>query len=280
MALRPKNRRKLEERRWRLPAIDWRRLAAATASVAVLGGAALGVAWALDQPIETITVEGRFQRVSPLDVEQAVKQRVRGVGLVGVDLEAVGRGLHGIAWVESASVQRAWPRGLRVLVTEQSAAARWGANGLLNARGELFISEARHIPPELPKLSGPAGSEHDVAARYLAVRGRLMEAGMHLTAMRLDERGAWEFDLDNGVTVRLGQRDVDPVGAAGDDVGAEEVGRQPPQHVQQDGRLLVEVGVELHPPLLQQNAAEVVERIERIAREIPFHGTLLVNWRR
>ncbi|MGE0581825.1 MAG: cell division protein FtsQ/DivIB [Steroidobacteraceae bacterium] len=209
MALRPKNRRKQVERRWHLPAIDWRRLAATVASLAAVGGAVVGVAWALDQPIETITVEGRFQRVSPLDVEQAVKARVRGMGLVGVDLEAVGRGLHGIPWVESASVQRAWPRGLRVLVTEQVAAARWGANGLLNTRGELFISETRHIPPELPKLSGPAGTEHDVAARYLAVRGRLMEAGMHLTAMRLDARGAWEFDLDNGVTVRLGRRDVD-----------------------------------------------------------------------
>lgn len=209
MRLRPKNRRKQTERAWRLPDIDWRRLAATLASLAALGGAALGVAWMLDQPIETITVAGRFQRVSPLDVEQAVKQRVRGTGLVSVNLEAVGRSLHNIPWVESASVQRAWPRGLRVHVTEQVAAARWGANGLLNTRGELFISESRHIPPELPQLSGPAGSEHDVATRYLAVRGRLMEAGMRLTAMRLDERGAWEFDLDNGVTVRLGRRDVD-----------------------------------------------------------------------
>jgi cell division protein FtsQ len=209
MALKPKNRRKQTESRWRLPAVDWRRFAATALSLAVFGAGALGVAWALDQPIETIIVEGRFQRVSPLDVEQAVKQRVRGTGLVSVDLESVGRGLRRIPWVEGASVQRAWPRGLRVFVTEQVAAARWGANGLLNARGELFISETRHIPPELPQLSGPPGSEHDVAVRYLAVRGRLMEAGMRLTAMRLDARGAWQFDLDNGVTVRLGRRDVD-----------------------------------------------------------------------
>ena len=209
MRLKPRNRRKQVERRWRLPAIDWRRLATTVVSLGALAAAAGGVAWALDQPIETIIVEGRFQRVSPLDVEQAVKRRVRGTGLVSVDLESVGRSLRSIPWVETASVQRAWPRGLRVLVTEQVAAARWGANGLLNAHGELFISETRHIPPELPQLSGPSGAEHDVAARYLAVRGRLTEAGMRITAMRLDARGAWEFDLDNGVTVRLGRRDVD-----------------------------------------------------------------------
>ena len=94
-------------------------------------------------------------------------------------------------------------------MVEQVPAARWGANGLLNTRGELFVSDARHIPPELPQLSGPPGSEAEVARRYLAAQGQLVEAGMRLTAVRLDARGAWEFDLDNGVTVRLGRRQVD-----------------------------------------------------------------------
>jgi len=100
-------------------------------------------------------------------------------------------------------------RALNIRVTEQVAAARWGANGLLNTRGELFISEARHIPSELPRLSGPKGSEADVARRYLAAQSQITEAGMRLTAVRLDARGAWEFDLDNGITVRLGRRQVD-----------------------------------------------------------------------
>ena len=42
-------------------------------------------------------------------------------------------------WVDAVSVQRAWPRGLHVLVIEQVAAARWGETGLLNTRGELFV---------------------------------------------------------------------------------------------------------------------------------------------
>jgi cell division protein FtsQ len=106
-------------------------------------------------------------------------------------------------------VQRAWPRALSVTVVEQVAAARWGENGLLNTRGELFASAATHIPPELARLSGPPGTQALVAARYLAAQGRLVEAGMHLTALRLDERGAWELDLADGITVRLGSRQVD-----------------------------------------------------------------------
>jgi cell division protein FtsQ len=111
--------------------------------------------------------------------------------------------------VDKVTVQRAWPHGLRVVVSEQVAAARWRENGLLNTRGELFVSDARHVPQELAQLDGPDGTESEVAQRYLASQGRLAEAGLRLTALRLDARGAWEFDLANGVTVRLGRRQVD-----------------------------------------------------------------------
>ncbi|MBV8496730.1 MAG: cell division protein FtsQ/DivIB [Gammaproteobacteria bacterium] len=204
-----KNRRKPAERRFRWPAIRWRALALTAATLAVLAGATLAVGWAFDQPIETVAVEGRFQRVAPGDVERVVKAQLHGAGLLSVDLAAVRRAIHTLPWVDAVSVQRAWPRGLTVLVIEQSAAARWGERGLLNTRGELFDADAHHIPPELAQLEGPPGKESLVAQRYLAAEGRLVQAGVRLTAMRLDARGAWEFDLANGVTVRLGRRQVD-----------------------------------------------------------------------
>ena len=185
------------------------RLGIAGLSTAALAIAATLTVGMLDQNISQVSVSGRFQRVSPVEVEQAVKARVRDMGLISVDLGAVQRAVEQLPWVDSATVERRWPRALSIRVVEQVPAARWGANGLLNTRGELFISEARHIPPELPRLSGPRGSEAEVARRYLAAQGQLIEAGMRLTAVRLDARGAWEFDLDNGITVRLGRRQVD-----------------------------------------------------------------------
>ena len=156
---RAKNRRKQSERRVRLPSINWRRwgLTALTLA-AILGGMAmLGVF--LDQPIQRVLISGRFQRVSPGDIERAVKERVRGAGLVSVDLPSVRSAVAAIPWVDTASVQRSWPRGLSVTVVEQVAAARWGESGLLNTRGELFASAATHIPPELARLSGPQGTQ-------------------------------------------------------------------------------------------------------------------------
>jgi cell division protein FtsQ len=205
----PKNRRKAEGRRFRLNTALLARFGIAAVAVAALAIASVLTMGALDQNISQVSVTGRFQRVSPIEVEQAVKARVRDIGLVSVDLAAVQRAVELLPWVDTATVERQWPRALNIRVVEQVAAARWGANGLLNTRGELFISEARHIPPELPRLSGPQGSESEVARRYLAAQAQITEAGMRVTAVRLDARGAWEFDLDNGITVRLGRRQID-----------------------------------------------------------------------
>jgi len=207
---RKRNRRRDEApRRLRLPKLNWQRWGRWFAVIGVLLAATLLLRFALNQPIATVAVEGRFQRVSPLDVEKAVKQISRNQGLVAVDLEAVAAAVRAIPWVDSASVGRSWPRGLRVFVVEQVPVARWGETGLLNTRGELFVNDARHVPAELPELAGPPGSQGLVTERYLAAQGRLVEAGMRLTAVRLDPRGAWEFALDNGVVVRLGRRQVD-----------------------------------------------------------------------
>jgi cell division protein FtsQ len=210
MLRRPKNRRKpSERRRWHLPAINYRAFGVTCGVLALIAGAAAALAFPLNRPIETVAVEGRFQRVAPGDVERAVKAQLHGAGLLSVDLGAVRRAIHTLPWVDAVSVQRAWPRGLTVRVVEQTAAARWGERGLLNMRGELFDADARHVPSELAQLAGPEGRESLVAQRYLSAAARLMPAGLRVTAMRLDARGAWEFDLANGVTVRLGRRQVD-----------------------------------------------------------------------
>ncbi len=211
-ATRRRNRRRATSAsRWRLamPTFEWRRWGSIAAAAVSITGALLIVRFALDQPIEKVAIEGRFQRVSPLDVEKAVRDVSRGQGLVAVDLDDVAGAVRRLSWVDTVAVRRRWPRGLAVFVIEQVPVARWGETGLLNTRGELFVNDARHVPPELPELTGPPGTEGEVTRRYLAAQGRLVEAGMRLSAARLDPRGAWEFRLDNGVTVRLGRRQVD-----------------------------------------------------------------------
>jgi cell division protein FtsQ len=194
--------------KWLSRGIEWRSYARRAALLLLLAGGLTALTWALDRPVRVISMDGSFQRVSPGQIEKAVASYAR-AGFMSADLDDIQRAVETLPWVEHARIQRRWPNSLHVTVIEQTAAARWGESGLLNTRGELFVRSATHVPAELPRLSGPDGTESQVAQRYLAAQGRMLEAGMRIAALRLDARGAWEMDLDSGVTVRLGRRDVE-----------------------------------------------------------------------
>jgi cell division protein FtsQ len=166
-----------------------------------------GLAMSLDRPIASVEVGGQFQRVAPVQIEEAVAP-FKGAGFLSVDLDALRAALESIDWVDRARVERRWPNGLRVVITEHVAAARWGEDGLLNTRGELFLRGARHMPPELPQLVGPEASLQQVAHLYLDTYPRLLAVGMRLSRVELDARGAWSLTLGSGVKVRLGRQDV------------------------------------------------------------------------
>lgn len=178
-------------------------------SGAIIGAllAIWGLTTALDRPIAKVDVAGQFQRVAPVQIDAAVAP-FRGAGFLSVDLERLQASLESIPWVDRARVERRWPRSVRVVITEHVAAARWGEDGLMNTRGELFLKHSRHIPPELPQLIGPDGTEEEVAHLYLESYPRLLAVGMRLAKVELDPRGAWQLTLSNGVQVRLGRQDV------------------------------------------------------------------------
>jgi cell division protein FtsQ len=166
-----------------------------------------GALWVLDRPISAVEVGGQFQRVAPVQIEEAVAP-FRGAGFLSVDLDAMQAALEKVEWVDRARVERKWPNGVRVVITEHVAAARWGEDGLMNTRGELFLRGVRHVPPELPQLVGPEGTETQVAKLYLETYPRLLAVGMRLTRVELDARGAWQLTVGNDIVVRLGRQEV------------------------------------------------------------------------
>lgn len=208
--LRAGNRRRRERKpsRFGWPAINWLPVFSLLGAALLLGGAGLAVTWLVDRPITRVVIHGSFERVSADQLEGMLRPQV-GRGFLRVDLAGLQREVTALPWIASARLSRRWPDTLELVITEQQPAARWGVDGLLNARGELFIEQATHIPAGLPRLSGPAGSEAQVAARYSALQDQLVPRGLAVVALTLDERGAWSFQLSNGIAVRLGSLRVD-----------------------------------------------------------------------
>lgn len=206
---RSRNRRKPPERPSRLALVNWGRLLRWIAGLTATAAAGVAVAVALNRPIQTVAVSGRFDRVSAAQVAQAVKTSLHGAGFLVVNLDAVRAAVERLPWVDSASVARRWPHGLVVRIVEEVPAARWAGGGLINVRGVRFASDPRAIPPGLPLLSGPRGSAKTVAERYFTMQARLSELGLRITAVTFDPRGAWQFKLADGVEVRLGRNRID-----------------------------------------------------------------------
>ena len=202
-----KHRKQRKARRVALPSIAWRKLSALLLAMAAMALSYQFSVQLLDQPISAITIEGPFQRVSALQIEEAISDELDS-GFLSANLSLIQELIVALPWIDRANVVRRWPGSLEISVTEQIPAACWGERGLLNTRGELFVSAARHVPAELPRLSGPEGQYAIVATRYLEIREKLIPSGLHVRRLHVDARGAWEMTLANGIDIRLGRRDV------------------------------------------------------------------------
>jgi cell division protein FtsQ len=157
--------------------------------------------------LRSIVVEGSLERVGRREIVDALQGRVRGTFFT-VDLESVRSLFEDIPWVRHAELRRRWPDCLEVRIEEQVALARWGQGKkaqLVNPQGELFPGRSDE---SLPALAGPAGTESEVAERFLAFRNLLAPLGVEPQQVLLSSRMAWQLRLSNGLTIQLG-RDSD-----------------------------------------------------------------------
>ncbi len=78
----------------------------------------------LDRKIETIEISGPFQRVTALQIEEAVSIELDS-GFLGADLGRMQAQIMTLPWIDQASVARRWPNWISIRVSEQVPAAIW-----------------------------------------------------------------------------------------------------------------------------------------------------------
>ncbi|HEY9397981.1 MAG TPA: cell division protein FtsQ/DivIB [Burkholderiales bacterium] len=158
-------------------------------------------------PLRTVSVRGAPQHVDAAAIERALAGRVTG-NFFGVDLVAVRDAMESVPWVRRVEVRRHWPDTIVVKVEEHEALARWRDEQLVNTHGELFEGQ---ITADLPRFSGPSGTEAAMTAHYREFAQRVAALGMRITSIELSPRHAWELKLageERGLTIMLGREQV------------------------------------------------------------------------
>jgi cell division protein FtsQ len=151
--------------------------------------------------VREVQVVGTLTHTARAQIESAVQGRVAG-NFFAVDLDEVRAALEALPWVRRAHVRRVWPDRLEAELEEHEPMARWAESGLVNVQGERFPG-ATDAP--LPLFAGPAGSEGELARRYLRFREILAPLQVEPERLMVSPRRAWVLRLDDGLTIALGR---------------------------------------------------------------------------
>lgn len=174
--------------------------------LSILLGAGGRTLWLwLDRPIERVSIQGEFEHVSANYLRGELAPLVRDQSWLSVDLGALREKARDIEWLAEVRVSRRWPNALTFELYEQEPVARWNGDFLLNPRGTPFRRGDVTVLDDLPDLAGPQGSGEEVLALLDQLRRGLSSLGLSVTQLRLEERGAWRFQIDDSVWVMLGR---------------------------------------------------------------------------
>ncbi len=177
-------------------------------AVAVIGLTAFGI-WRSGQnqnlfALKTLQIQSRFERLSAEQIRAAIKSEVT-AGFFGVDLSATRAQLKALPWVAQVEVRKRWPDTILIRLIERNATARWGANELLDANGDVFRVEGAGAMHGLVHLSGPDSRRLDLVKFYHTSEPVLRNLSLHLTKARFSKRGALTVKLSDGSKIILGR---------------------------------------------------------------------------
>ena len=176
--------------------------------LALLLGAGSRALWLwLDRPIERVSIRGEWTYVSADYLRSQLAPLVQDATWLSADLGELRDRAMQIGWLHEVRISREWPNALVFELVEQEPVARWNDEYLLNPEGDPFTFAPLEVPKGLPDLAGPNGSSEEVLAYYYRLTPHFNKLALSLSQLRLEPRGAWRLQLDNGTWVMLGRRD-------------------------------------------------------------------------
>lgn len=157
-------------------------------------------------PIRSIELAGSFKYLDQREVEQSLRTYI-GQGFFSLDIGALRQDLNARPWAESVSIRRIWPDKLRVTISEKQPVARWDQQHLLSASARVYPADAGQFA-HLPLVHAEGHGPDWALQMFYRLQDRFDSVDERLLAMRIDNRGAVDVELINGLQIKLGRAQI------------------------------------------------------------------------
>ena len=162
---------------------------------------------ALNRPIALINISGDLKRV-PIQYIENHTNNLLNKGFLSFNAFEVKEKIESLDWVESAEIIRIWPNKIDIRMMEESLLGIWNDDLILNSSGKLYVVDQRSIPDNIPRLTGPKGSERDVMNLFIQINNLLTGRGLYLETLTLNARGSWSFTIKPKIEIKLGKTEI------------------------------------------------------------------------
>lgn len=169
-------------------------------------------------PIKIVRVYG-INHLDPNEVKTLLQPLLQR-GFFGVHLEEMRERLLQLPWSNDISVRREWPDKIEIKILEKLPIARWDRFEnreikdkskkllLLSKEGEVFSPGGDLGKISLPLLVGPEGQQI-LMLQYFNKINRLFEPlNTKIAYLELTPYLTWKLTCTNGMTIRIGHKDV------------------------------------------------------------------------
>lgn len=159
-------------------------------------------------PIEVVTLTDKLHYADPQAIKVAVSPFLN-AGFFGLEVGKIRNELKTVPWIADANVQRCWPHNVKIKIFERQPLAVWQGKGIIDTEGKLFFPNSLANVAGLPEFTGNQAAVDSMVDTYLLILSTLKPIGLAVNKLDLMPDQGWRAMLDNGVTIILGQSELE-----------------------------------------------------------------------
>ncbi|HHF1624443.1 TPA: cell division protein FtsQ/DivIB [Haemophilus influenzae] len=161
-----------------------------------------------DKPISAFALVGQNTFTTDNDIKESLLKMGELKGFWGQDVAPIQAQIEALPWVKGAIVRKMWPNRLSIWVSEYQPVAFWNQNQFVTLDGIVFqLPSVRLTAKNLPYLGGPDYQSLKVIETWNQIYINLKSNNIMAKGINIDDRGAWQVQLDNDIVLKLGRGD-------------------------------------------------------------------------